>query len=157
MKTEAFQNFLLKSAIYAMACDGSIDESEIAEIRNMANNEIYFMGFDIEEPFEKSLNFIKKNGKKAINEYLNELSELNLNEKKELLLIEVLIRIIEADNIIEDSEVRFIQMVKSKLSISEETIITQFPKQMKYLIDFHNYGLNKEFTDELEFKSPKSK
>ena len=36
MKTETFQNLLLKSAISVMACDGSIDDSEIAEIKNMA-------------------------------------------------------------------------------------------------------------------------
>ena len=52
MKTKEFQNFLLKSAITVMACDGLIDESEITEIKNMADNEIYFMGFDIKEPFE---------------------------------------------------------------------------------------------------------
>ena len=151
MKTEAFQNLLLKSAISVMACDGSIDESEIVEIKNMADNEIYFMGYDIEEPFETILSYIKQNGKKAINEYLNELDQLNLNEKQELLLIEVLIRTIESDNKIEDSEIKFLQMIKSKLGISEETIITQFPKQMKYLIDFQNYGLQEEFTDEIEF------
>jgi len=153
MKTEAFQNFLLKSAISVMACDGSIDESEIAEIKNMADNEIYFMGFDIEKPFERSLNYIKQNGKKAINGYLSELSQQNLDEKQEVILIEVLIRTIESDNKIEDSEVEFLQMVKSKLSISEETIIAQFPKQMKYLIDFNNYGLQEEFTDEIEFSN----
>ena len=151
MKTEAFQNLLLKSAISVMACDGSIDESEIVEIKNMADNEIYFMGYDIEEPFETILNYIKQNGKKAINQYLNELDQLNLNEKQELLLIEVLIRTIESDNKIEDSEIKFLQMVKSKLGVSEETIIIQFPKQMKYLIDFQNYGLLEEFTDEIEF------
>ncbi|CAG5076685.1 tellurite resistance TerB family protein [Parvicella tangerina] len=153
MKTEAFQNLLLKSAISVMACDGSIDDSEIAEIRNMADNEIYFMGFDIEKPFEETLGYIKENGKNAINEYLNELNQHQLNSKQELLLIEVLIRTIESDNKIEDSEIKFLQMVKSKLSVSEETIITQFPQQMKYLIDFHNYGLHEEFTDEIEFTS----
>ena len=34
MKTEAFQNLLLKSAVSVIACDGSIEESEISEIRN---------------------------------------------------------------------------------------------------------------------------
>ena len=84
---------------------------------------------------------------------MNELNQLNLNEKQELLLIEVLIRTIESDNKIEDNEVKFLQMVKSKLGISEETVITQFPKQMNYLIDFQNYGLHEEFTDEIEFTS----
>lgn len=151
MKTEAFQNLLLKSAISVMACDGSIDDSEIAEIKNMADNEIYFMGFDIEKPFEETLRYIKENGKNAINEYLSELSQHELNSKQELLLIEVLIRTIESDNKIEGSEIKFLQMVKSKLSVTEETIITQFPQQMKYLIDFHNYGLHEEFTEELSF------
>ena len=101
--------------------------------------------------FETGLRYIKQNGKKAVNEYLSELSQLNLNEKQALILVEVLIRTIESDNRIEDNEVKFLQMVKSKLDISEEIIIIQFPKQMNYLIDFQNYGLHKEFTDEIKF------
>lgn len=151
MKTEDFQNLLLKSAISVMACDGSIDEAEIIEIKNMANNEIFFMGFEVEDHFEPLLQHVKKNGKNAINQYLNELNQLNLSEKQEIILIEVLIRTIESDKKIETNEIKFIQLVKSKLNISEETIITQFPKQMNYLIDFHNYGLHEEFSEEIEF------
>jgi len=151
MKTIDFQNFLLKSAIAVMACDGSIDNEEITEIKEMVSNEIYFMGFDYEKPFETNLNYIKSNGKKAINEYLSELSSLSLNDKQELRLIEVLIRTIESDNKVENNEIKFLQLVKSKLSVSEETIISQFPKQMNYLIDFNNYGLSEEFTEEIEF------
>lgn len=151
MKTKEFQSFLLKSAIYLMACDGSIDQSEIMEIQRMAENEIYFMGFDIEKPFKAYLSYVKKKGKKAINEYLNELSQLNLNEKQELILIEVLIRTIESDHKIEENEIKLLQLVKSKLHISEELIITRFPKQMNYLIDFQNYGLNKTFDEKIKF------
>lgn len=151
MKADSFQNFLLKSAIAVMACDGSIDESEISEIKKMANGEIYFMGFDIDEPFKINLDYVKQNGKKAINEYLNELEHLNLNEIQELQLIEVLVRTIESDKKIDDNEVKFLQMVKSKLTVPEEIIIAKFPKQMNYLIDFHNYGLDREFTDEIKF------
>ncbi len=152
MKTEAFQNLLLKSAVSVIACDGSIEESEISEIRNMAENEIYFMGFDFEEPLEETLNTIKEKGSTAINDYLQEVAVANLNDNQELLLIEVLIRAIESDEKVEPSEIKFLQMVKSKLKTSEETIISKFPKQMNYLIDFHNYGLHQEFTDELKFE-----
>ncbi|MGL2963880.1 TerB family tellurite resistance protein [Flavobacterium sp. RSB2_4_14] len=152
MKTEAFQNLLLKSAVSVIACDGSIEESEISEIRNMAENEIYFMGYDFEEPLANNLKYLKENGASAINEYLKEVSNANLNDNQELLLIEVLIRAIESDKKVEPNEIKFLQMVKSKLKTSEETIITQFPKQMNYLIDFHNYGLHEEFTDELKFE-----
>jgi uncharacterized tellurite resistance protein B-like protein len=152
MKTEAFQNLLLKSAVSVIACDGSIEESEISEIRNMAENEIYFMGYDFEEPLEETLKTIKENGSIAINDYLKEVAAANLNNNQELLLIEVLIRAIESDEKVEPNEIKFLQMVKSKLKTSEETIITKFPKQMNYLIDFHNYGLHQEFTDELKFE-----
>ena len=152
MKTIDFQNFLLKSAIAVMACDGSIDNSEIIEIKEMVSNEIYFMGFDYEKPFEDNLNYIKSNGTKAINEYLSELSSLCLNDKQELRLIEVLIRTIESDKKVELNEKKFLQLVKSKLNVSEETIITEFPKQMNYLIDFNNYGSKEEFTEEINLE-----
>lgn len=151
MKTEAFQEFLLKSAISVIACDSHIDESEISEIKNMAANEIYFMGYDFEKALSKNLDYIKEKGASAINEYLNEVTSANLSERQELILLEVLIRAIESDGKIEPSEVKFLQMVKSKLRMSEEVIITKFPKQMNYLIDFNNYGQHQEFTDVLKF------
>ena len=150
MKTKAFQDLLLRSAVSVIACDGNIDDVEIIEIKNMAENEIYFMGYDYEQPLNDSVDYIKANGKNAINEYLNDLAAADLNSRQALLLIEVLIRAIEADNKIEDNEIKFLQLVKSKLNITEETIITKFPKQMNYLIDFNNYGLREEFTDEID-------
>jgi uncharacterized tellurite resistance protein B-like protein len=149
MKTDAFQNLLLKSAVSVIACDGSIDEAEISEIKNMFENEIYFIGYDYKEPLEENLQTLKEKGKSAINDYLKELASANLNNNQELLLIEVLIRAIESDQKVEPNEIKFLQMVKSKLKTSEETIITKFPKKINYLIDFHNYGLHEEFTDEI--------
>ena len=152
MKIEAFQELLLKSAVSVIACDGNINQKEISEIRNMAENEIYFIGYDFEEPLKSNLQTIKEKGVSAINDYFKEVANANLNDNQELLLIEVLIRAIESDEKIEPNEIKFLQMVKSKLKTSEETIITKFPKQMNYLIDFNNYGLHKEFTDEFKFE-----
>ena len=152
MKTDAFQDLLLKSAVSVIACDGSIDETEISEIRNMAENEIYFMGYEYEQALTANLSYIKEKGSTAINEYLNDLANADLNANQELLLIEVLIRAIESDQKVEPNEIMFLQMVKSKLKTSEETIITRFPKQMNYLIDFNNYGLHQVFSDELKFE-----
>lgn len=150
MKTEAFQQLLLKSAVSVIGCDGNIDEAEVSEIKNMAENEIYFMGLDYEQLLNENLTYLKEKGKAAINEYLNDLGKADLNENQELLLIEVLIRAIESDDKVEPNEIRFLQLVKSKLNTSEETIITKFPKQMNYLIDFNNYGLHEEFTEEIK-------
>lgn len=152
MKTYEFQDFLFKSAITVMACDGSIEEKEINEIKKMADDEIYFMGYEYEQSLKENLNHIKANGKDAINQYLLELSNIKFNDKQELLLIEVLIRTIEADERTHQNEIKFLQMVKSKLKTSEEILISRFPKQISYLIDLHNHGSLKEFNDEIKFE-----
>jgi uncharacterized tellurite resistance protein B-like protein len=152
MKNQDFKDFLFKSAVMAMACDGDIAETEIEEIKTIVANEIYFMGYDYENPLKNNINNIKANGKEAINQYLQEIENNNLNEHQEILLIEVLLRIIEADNDVQTSELKFLQMVKAKLKVDEQTLIVKFPKQIDYLLDFHNYGLHQEFTDELKFE-----
>jgi uncharacterized tellurite resistance protein B-like protein len=152
MKNQEFKEFLFKSAVMAMACDGEIAESEIVEIKNIAANEIYFLGYDFEGPLKNNIDNIKANGKGAINQYLQEIGTNNLNEYQEILLIEVLLRIIEADNDVQASELKFLQMAKAKLKVDEQTLIVKFPTQIDHLIDFHNYGLNQEFTDELKFE-----
>ena len=149
MKNQEFKKFLFKSAVMTMACDGNIAEEEISEIKNMVFNEIYFMGFDYEDQLKDGIDDIKVNGKVAINQYLQELNSIELNEHQEILLVEVILKIIEADNEIQTSEIKFLQLVKSKLKIEEQTLIIKFPKQIDYLIDFNNYGLSDVFTYEI--------
>ncbi|MBK7440158.1 MAG: tellurite resistance TerB family protein [Chitinophagales bacterium] len=151
MKNQDFKDFLFKSAVMAMACDGDIAETEIEEIKAIVTNEIYFMGYDVEAPLQDNIDNIKANGKGAINQYLEEIGTSNLNEHQEILLIEVLLRIMEADNVVQPRELKFLQMAKSKLKVDEQTLIVKFPKQIDYLLNFHNYGLHQEFTDEIKF------
>lgn len=132
-----------------MACDGDIAEKEIIEIKGIVANEIYFMGYDYEEPLKKNIENIKTNGKNAINQYLQEIIANDLNESQELLVIEVILKIMQADDKIEESEIKFLQMVKSKLKTDEQTLIVKFPNHIDYLMDFNNYGLNEEFTNDI--------
>ena len=152
MKTQDFQTFLFKSAVSIMACDGNISETEITEIKNMAANEIYFLDYNIDEPLQSNLANIKANGRNAINQYLNELANVNLNERQELLLIEVLIRMIEADKKIEENEIKFLQMVKAKLKVSEEILIIKFPSQIEYLVDANNFGTSTTFDSDIQIQ-----
>lgn len=147
MKTESFQNLLLKSAVCVMGCDGDISELEINEIKSMIEEEIYFLGYDSDLPFTTYLKDIQERGLSAIEDYFTELDNHDLNADQELLLVEVLIRTIESDKKIEENEMKFLHMVKSRLGIEEKTIISKFPRQMSYLIDSKNYGLNSSFRD----------
>lgn len=149
MKNKDFQDFLFKSAVMVMSCDGEIASSEIDELKNITENEIYLLGYEYEEPLQKLVADIKVNGKDAINKYLNEIDLLSLSPKQELILVEILIRMIEADSIIQPSEIMFLQLVKAKLKTSEENLIVKFPKQVSYLLDTNQFGVSKEFTDEV--------
>jgi len=149
MKNTDFKPFLFKSAVMAMACDGDIAEAEISEIRNIVANEIYFMGYDFEESLKSNTENIKANSKNAINQYLQEIVTSDLNDHQEILLIEVLLRMMLADGKIDESELKFLHMAKSKLKTDEQTLIVKFPHQIDYLMDFNNYGSHKEFTNEI--------
>lgn len=151
MKNSEFKDFLFKSAVIAMACDGNIAEEEIDEIKSIVANEIYFMGYEFEEPLQKNIEAIKSNGKNAVNQFLQELTNNELNEHQELLLIEVLLKIILADEKIEENELRFLHLAKSKIRTDEQTLIVKFPHHIDYLIDFNNYGQHEEFTNEINF------
>ena len=149
MKNIDFKSFLFKTAVMAMACDGEIADEEIEEIKNIVANEIYFMGYDFDNPLKSNLENIRVNGKNAINQYLQEIAANDLNEQQEILLIEVVLRMILADAKVEESELMFLQMVKSKLKTDEQTMIVKFPEQISYLMDLNNYGLHEEFTNEI--------
>jgi uncharacterized tellurite resistance protein B-like protein len=149
MKNLDFKEFLFKSAFMAMACDGNIDELEIQELKNLVANEIYFMEYDYKEALENNVKLVKQKGRKAINDYLGEISKNDLNEHQELLLIEVLLRIIKADSKIEESELEFLHLAKSKLKIDEQSIIVQFPHHIEYLLDNKGFGNQLEFTNEI--------
>ena len=152
MKNKDFKDFLFKSAVLAVACDGEVSDTEISEIKNMVASEIYFMGYDFEEPLKNNIDNIKENGTKAINQYLQEIVTNDLNEHQEILLIEVLLRMIGSDSDIKHSELKFLHLAKTKLKIDEQTLIVKFPKQIDQLMDFNNYGLHEEFTGEISLK-----
>ncbi len=149
MKNSEFKDFLFKSAVISMACDGNIAEEEINEIKNLVANEIYFMGYEFEEPLRKNIEAIKINGKNAVNQFLQEITTNDLNEHQELLLVEVILKIVQADAKMEENELRFLHLAKSKLKTDEQTLIIKFPHQIDYLMDFNNYGLHEEFTKDI--------
>lgn len=152
MKNQEFKSFLLRSAVFAMACDGAIDEREIETIKGFANNEIFFLGLEYETPLKEYINEVKLTGKLSINNYLSELGSLQLNSHQELQLIAVILAVINADNKAEENELKFLHLVKGKLKTDQEMLFVQFPTHIHQLMDLKNYSLNKDFSDEIIFK-----
>lgn len=150
MKTYEFQKLLFQSAVCMMAIDGIIHEHEKKELLSIVKNTPYFFDFDHEKQLENDLLILKNEGKNAINNLLNKISGSELNEKQEIILIEVLLKIIEADEKINIDEIKFLQLVKSRIKVSEETLILKFPKQIIYLFDFNNFGKQLTFDSDIK-------
>ena len=152
MRPAEFQNLLFRSAVMVMSCDGEIADAEVTELKTIVENEIYFLGYDYAEPLVSTVVEIKRDGKDAINRYLNDLAGIDLSQKQKFTLMEVVIRMIEADSIVQPSEVQFLHLVKSKLKVSEKDLIVKFPKQIGYLISNDLADLSDSFTQDFKLK-----
>ena len=84
---------------------------------------------DTERYINAWINEINKRGSMFLQNYLNEIATEDLNEKEQLLLVSLVFNAIEADNRIEYSEVKFFKKIRSRLSISDETILGKFPNK----------------------------
>jgi uncharacterized tellurite resistance protein B-like protein len=129
-----FKKILFKTAFCCMACDGHIDDQEIEEIKKMDKNTTYFGDVDLSEELDLLLKNLIKHGKKVVNDLFQELRDAKLNPVQELLLLEVALRIIHADEKIDENELKFLKLLRGKLEVFDEIIIDRFGKN-KLLFD----------------------
>jgi uncharacterized tellurite resistance protein B-like protein len=145
MKAHDFQKLLFKSAVSIMAADGEIHETEVAELKTLVSESAYFLDFEFDAALNENLSLIKSDGKDSINSFLKDLAISELNKHQQLILVEVLFRIIDADNKIEENEIVLFQKIKTKLNITDEELILKFPKRADTIIDFKGYGKGEYF------------
>lgn len=143
MKNKEFKKILLKAAFSVMACDGEIHQDEVTEIKKMIKETLYFDGLNYEEELNQSLKELKSKGGQAIEDFFTIVEEAKLNNRQELQLIEVLVKVVEADNKVEESELHFLHKIKNSINLKEEELIIKFPTHVNLLIDIGHYG-NKE-------------
>lgn len=136
-----FQKLLFKTAFCLMACDGHIHELEIKELKQMIKSTTYFKGIDLTGEVEELLKDLREKGKPLIDEILEDLHRLNLSSVQELLILEVAFRLVHADNILEENEIKFIRFLRGKLRIHDEIIRDRFGL-VEYLFD-------KDYTNEI--------
>lgn len=126
MESIDFKNILFKSAMCMMASDGEIHESECKEIKDLIEDTQYFTGIESEKVFADYIKDIQNRGRIVIDEFISTISESDINIVQKLLMLEVLLRIIHADNNIDKSEIAFLHNVRTKLKIHEELIKERF-------------------------------
>jgi len=126
MMKEEFRNILFKTAVFSMACDGEIHEVEIKELKDIANSTSYFKGIEYKPLLEELVRKIRKRGRSSIKEYFELIIKTEFSSSEELLILEVSLRIIQADKRIDQNEERFILILRRALSISDEILKMRF-------------------------------
>ncbi len=134
MERQQFKQILFKTAFCCMACDGHIDDREVQELKIMDKKTSYFEDVDLSKELEHLISQFSSKGKKTVEELFHQLRDTDLNTVQELLLLEVALRIVNADERVDENEVKFIHFLRSKLKVHDETILDRFGK-VEFLFD----------------------
>ena len=115
---------LLRTAFACMACDGDIAPEEVQLIKDYAKDSNIFGDIDVDKELDLLLKEINSKGKRFLKEYLSKVYEATLNEEEKIQLLNVAVRMIRADNVIEYSEIKFFKVIRSNLkAVNNDTIL----------------------------------
>lgn len=124
----------LKTLFCCSACDGDIAPEEIELVKNFSRSVDLFKGMQVEESLNIYVEEINEQRKNFLRKYLNELSDAELDEKDQIKLVDFAIKMIEADNIIQYSEVKFFKKIRNRLTITDDVILEKIPNCEEYLL-----------------------
>ncbi|MDR2772238.1 MAG: TerB family tellurite resistance protein, partial [Elusimicrobiota bacterium] len=126
MKTENidFEKLLIKTAFCCMASDGFIDDREVEIVKSMSNKSPLLQGFDYNVEIDRFIKELRQKGKGFSSAYFKQLENADMTKEQKLVLINFVIEIIKADDIIEYSEIRFFKNIKRRLNLNDDIIET---------------------------------
>lgn len=145
-----FKKILFRTAFCSMACDGTIDDLEIKEMKIIDKKTSYFNEIDLSKELDDLIKKINTDGKKVISELFETLRKVKLNIVQELLILEVAMRIISADDRHEKNEIKFLKLLRSKLDIDTEIILDRFGN-IPYLNNMNYKKLNANREEHISF------
>lgn len=125
---------LLKTLFCCSACDGDIATEEVNLVKDLTKNEGIFNDINVEDTLNTYIRDINEQGKAFLRNYLNEVADSALSEEEQITLIDLAIKMIEADNIIQYSEVKFFKKIRNRLPISDEAILSKLPNCEDYIL-----------------------
>ena len=126
MDKNEFKKLLFKVAFCTMACDGHVDAREIDEMKLMDKNTLFFHDIDLSAELDELIQELGVKGVALVSELFNELEKNELNPIQELLVLEVALRIINADEVHDENEVKFIHFLRAHLKVHDEIIVDRF-------------------------------
>ena len=121
-----YHHLLFRSAVLVMACDGEIHADELQELRLAHQKTSYFSGIDLDAEFARLRDQLDGGKREVIQKYFQALGEYEFDPVQRLQLLELVLRIIYADQRVHDNEKRFCQMILRVLRIPEPIMEKRF-------------------------------
>jgi len=126
MDKTKFKRLLFDIACSAVACDGHIDEREIRELQFIDKSTTYFKDIDMSKKLSRFLDNFKSTPDETISNIIDKLKNVFLNPVEEMLVLEIVLRLVYADTKIDEREKEFIYNIRCCLSIDDTMIIQRF-------------------------------
>jgi len=126
METQDFEKLLIKSAFSCMVCDGEIDNNEMDLIKSLFRASSLQATTNIDDLLNQFIGEINSQGNDFLRIFLKELRIAVLTEEEELKLIDFCLKTIYSDFEVKYNEIKFFKIIRSKLKVSNETILEKF-------------------------------
>ncbi len=127
METITFDKLLLKTAFCCLACDGNIDSREVELLKSVFSTNPLYSDSNFEEKLNAFIQKYNEKGKEFFAFYFDLLNQYDLSEQEELMIIDIAIKTIKADEEIQYTEIKFFKSIRSKLKVSDEVILNAYP------------------------------
>lgn len=124
--SEDYRRVLFHTAVLIMVCDGEIHSAEVQELRLASERTQYFSGLDFESEMKGLLERLDADKSMVIQEYVEELGALDLDPVQRLQVLELALRIVYADSVIHENEVRFCRVIQRVLNVPEPILAKRF-------------------------------
>lgn len=134
MRTSDFQSLLLRAAVVAMGVDGDVAEQEKKALAQVAASTAYFLGFDHVNALPSLLGDENNFGAAAPEILALAIQEGHLKPRQEEAMIEVLLRIIEADAVVHLTERELLRKLRNTWQMSDGVLLARFPQLLHYLM-----------------------
>jgi|TARA_B110000908_G_scaffold171420_1_gene234109 hypothetical protein len=121
-----YKKVLLDIAVCAISCDGHIDQKEIDELNLIEKKSPYFSQLDLTENLQKSIDSAIKSYALFQESIFRNLDSLDLSIVQQLTILEISMILIAADKKFEESEIIFINSLRSRLSVQDFLINERF-------------------------------
>lgn len=124
----------LKTLFCCSACDGEITPEEVSLVKELALSDATFANIDAENILNSYVEQINAKGNMFLKEYLSEVSNTPLSDEEQVKLVELAIKMIEADKQVLYSEIRFFKKIRNRLSVEDDAILKRLPDCEEYLL-----------------------